>query len=142
MSTASGRRLALQEALSAQKIDMRPDSALCKSFIEGTLDRSYTLDTVVYLCGLHRYLYDYTNYSERCAMILPRIASVLTSSLGGYEAAWAYCVRNEAPLIKAEVLQEVGVPEVWPWMIEEGKEKGCDVDNVEQMQKSSHELRT
>jgi hypothetical protein len=106
----------LEKALSEQGLTIRKDSSLCKSFIEGTLDASYTPEGIAYLCGLHRYLYEYTDYSARCAAILPRIANALSSSLGGYNAAWEYVTTVEAPLIKMAILQENPVPQVWPWM--------------------------
>ena len=118
MSTPCERRASLEKALAEQGLVIRKDSALCSCYIDGTLDSSYTPEAIAHLCGLHKYLYEYTDYSARCACILPAIANGLSSSLGSYEAAWKYVVQSEAPLIKMRVLQEFGVPLVWPWLNE------------------------
>jgi hypothetical protein len=116
MSDAVARRGILEQALSKRGLVIRADSSLCKSFIEGTLDASYTPEAVTQLCGLHKFLYEYTNYSQRCASILPAIANALSSSLGSYDAAWNYVVTTEAPIIKCQVLRENPVPvDKWPW---------------------------
>lgn len=114
---ADERRRVLEELMAAQGMEIRPDSSLCKCFIAGTLDPSYTAETVTFLCGLHKFLYLYTPYSARCSVILPAIANGLSSSLGSYDSAWKYVVQHEAPLLKLSVLEEVGgVPTVWPWL--------------------------
>lgn len=110
------RRALLEEALGKQGLVIRPDSSLCRSYIQGTLSSEYTPDTIAYMCGIHKWLYEYTSYPYKCAVLLPASAHHMSASMGSYTAALSYVKQHEAPLIKAAVLEEYGVPDNWPWL--------------------------
>jgi hypothetical protein len=112
----SSRRAVLEAALSEHGMTIRPDSGLCRAYLHGMLPSQYTPDMIAFTCGMHRYLYEYTNYGELCSEIIPRLATLLAPSMGSYEAALAYAKKHEAPILKAETIALYGMPEVWPWM--------------------------
>jgi hypothetical protein len=115
-SSTDERRATLKAALVAAGLELRDDSGLCRAYIESALDECYTPELIAFICGLHRFLYEHTDYPSRCAEIIPRVARGLAPCMGGYAAALAYARRNETPILKAEALAKYGLPEVWPWL--------------------------
>lgn len=113
---ADERYTSLLACLATEGVELRADSQLCKAFLQGTLDPSYTPAAVAHTCALHKYLFEYTPYMLRCQAILPQVAMQLAPSLGSYSAAWKFVKTSETPLIKAAVLAECGVPSRWPWL--------------------------
>ncbi|KAG5186388.1 hypothetical protein JKP88DRAFT_156905 [Tribonema minus] len=110
------RRQELEDVLKAQGLDLRSDSALCRAYICGSLDSFYTPELIAFICGVHKYLYEYTDYAQKCAEILPRVARMLAPALGGYENALVYTKKYETPMLKAESLAKFGLPSTWPWL--------------------------
>ncbi|KAG5183982.1 hypothetical protein JKP88DRAFT_163478 [Tribonema minus] len=110
------RRAVLEAALASQGLTIRPDSGLCRAYIHGMLEAYYTPELISFICGLHKYLYEYTDYGLRCSDIIPRLARMLAPSMGSYEAALTYAKKHEVPIIKAETLSKYGLPEIWPWL--------------------------
>lgn len=110
------RRQDLERVLKSQGLELRADSALCRAYISNTLDVYYTPDLVAFICALHKYLYEYTDYAIKCAETLPRVARMLAPALGSYENALMYAKKHETPILKAETLAKFGLPVVWPWL--------------------------
>lgn len=107
----------LGAALSAVGVEWRPDSNLCKCYVQGTLDPGFEAEAVAQICALHKFLYSYTSYEADCRAVLPSLAAALAPSLGGWACAWHYVKEREAPVIKAAAIRAVGgIPEVWPWL--------------------------
>ncbi|KAG5191282.1 hypothetical protein JKP88DRAFT_151251, partial [Tribonema minus] len=110
------RRTVLEAALSAHGLTIRPDSGLCRGYIHNTLEPHYTPDVIAFICGLHKYLYECTDYGAWCSDTILRLARMLAPSMGSYESALTYAKKHEVPILKAETLSEYGMPDVWPWL--------------------------
>lgn len=123
-SEACKRAKVLRNELFKHEMNIRPDSMLCKAYLEGTTPLN--AETVAYVSALHRYLYDFTPYGQRCAVELPAQAHLLSSAMGGYLPALKYLKVHQAPIIKAEILQQYPVPDQWPWMVQESTDSCTD----------------
>lgn len=119
---AQQRRLHdLQTSLAVRGVDLRADSQLCKAFVLGTLQEEYTAESVADSCALHKFLYEYTTYSEDCAVYLPLMAGKLAQPLGSWSSAWQFVKQHETPLIKSTAIAKCGgIPPVWPWLQQTG----------------------
>jgi len=112
------RQADLNDALCTLGLQVRPDSALCKSFIAGTTDDSYTAAVVADICAMHKFLYEYTSYAIDCAIQIPYMVDNLSGPLGSATAAMNYIKQHEVPMIKTLAIEKTGgMPTVWPWLL-------------------------
>jgi hypothetical protein len=112
------RRTILTEALNKQGLELRSDSQLCKSYIDGTLSIDYTPEHIVEICCYHKFLFIYTSYIDDFSRTIPYLTKDLEKSLGSSEAAQKYIKNNEIPFLKAmAIVNAGGLPQQWPWLV-------------------------
>lgn len=113
----NARAVELTAALQLLGLQLRPDSALCKSYMANRVDKSYTASVVAEICALHKFLYEYTSYSFDCAVQIPIMLASLADPLGSEAAAYSYIKCHEIPILKHVAIEKSGgIPTVWPWI--------------------------
>lgn len=113
------RRQILIDALLKNGVELRSDSQLCNSYIEGTLSTDFTPEYIADVCAYHKFLFGYTSYIDDFAQTVPRMTKELEISLGSMDAAQNYIKNHEIPFLKSMAIMKVGgLPSVWPWLLE------------------------
>jgi hypothetical protein len=120
MAAKAELRQTLLQALHELGLELRNDSALCSSFLSGTLSSEYTAHEVAKTCALHRFLYEYTPYPLYCTTTVPHLVHSLTLPLGSHAAAVQYVQYYEVPLLKSlAITASGGIPVLWPWLVQQ-----------------------
>ena len=110
---------ALTNALNALGLELREDSALCRSYLANQVDSFYTAEVVADICATHKFLYEYTTYSQDCCLHIPKMVEKLAAPLGSEAAAMAFIRQHEIPILKSVAIERAGgMPEVWPWLVQ------------------------
>ena len=108
------RRQILINSLSKRGLSLRPDSRLCSSYIDGTLDEHWNVDRVVEECALMHWLYTYTDYPIKLAEAYNFFSSFFPSG----KSVKDYVKDNVQPVIKLGTIKTYGgLPKTWPWLL-------------------------
>lgn len=119
--TRDGRKQALEDELKKLDLALRYDSRLCSCYISGQTSADWTAAKVARECAVMHWLYNFTDYEERC-----RVAAIEESRVG-----WFYSGRHFAdylkkrvyPTIKEGILRENKEQlNTWPWLQKDRKE--------------------
>ncbi|AAR26894.1 FirrV-1-B19 [Feldmannia irregularis virus a] len=118
MATMDGRscirRQVLVNSLSKAGLFLRPDSRLCSSYVEGTLDENWDVDRVVHECALMHWLYNYTNYASKLTEAYSFFSMFFTEG----KAVKEFIKDKVQPVIKFGIIEaHGGIPMTWPWML-------------------------
>lgn len=121
--TRDERKDELEHELGKLDLSLRYDSRLCSCYISGQTSADWTAALVANECALMHWLYNYTDYEERC-----RVAALEESKVGWFHSGRHfsdYMKRRVYPTIKERIIKDSeGELDAWPWMKKE-KEKGC-----------------
>ena len=106
------RRDELYMELNKYNLEIRPDSRLCYCYINNKLDESWSLEKVVFeLCVTH-WLFNFTDYPERCDAALKYYYGIFNNKT----ACHNYFKMYIQPQIKLDVIFHTGgLPLKWPW---------------------------
>lgn len=109
------RKKELEDALSKLNLVLRYDSRLCSCFINGLTSAEWTSSKVAVECAMMHWLYNFTDYEERC-----RVAATEESKKMCFHGARHfadYMKKRVYPIIKERIIEEnKGGPDPWPWM--------------------------
>lgn len=109
------RRNELKEAMSKKKLKIRSDSRLCDNYINGTLNKEWTLDDVVDMCCEMHWLYNYTNYKKRLDKELSEEINFYKEWGERYHFPTVY--EDVESDIREEIIEDNGgYPNIWPWL--------------------------
>ena len=116
-NTQITRRIELEKALAEKGLTLRMDSKLCYCYVNGQTGPEWDVPRVVHECAIMYWLYNFTNYKERCDF-----AAFYESRLYFFPSKrdlMSYMRRCVHPLIKETIIRENGgVPSTWPWLEE------------------------
>ena len=115
------RKRELEHELGRLKLFIRYDSRLCCCYINGVTSPEWTAQKVARECAIMHWLYNYTDYEERC-----REAATAESKKTWFHSGKHFAdhmKRRVYPAIKESILKErkqgdLG-SETWPWIINE-----------------------
>lgn len=107
------RRDCLSAELKKMTLKIRPDSRLCRSFVDGELGHDWPVRRVAQQCALMHWLYNFTPYP---AML--RDAMRYHSQFIANPRDLHLFVRDHVePLIKNNIFSvHGGAPSEWPWV--------------------------
>lgn len=111
------RKKDLEDAMKKQGLLIRSDSQLCQNFILGTLDKMWTLNDVVDMCGEMKWLFEYTPYKKILDETVKQDAKGFRK-FKGYSWSICYQIAFEEcePIIREEILKKYPKPTKWPWL--------------------------
>ena len=111
------RKNILEKALTDMGLTLRMDSKLCYCYVNGQTGPEWDVHRVVHECSVMHWLYNFTNYQERC-----EFAAINESRLHYFRTQrdlMCYMRKYVHPAIKETIIREnMGLPEVWPWMVQ------------------------
>ena len=106
----------LEDALSKVGLSLRMDSKLCYCYVNGQTGPEWNIHRVVHECCVMHWLYNFTNYQERCSF-----ASAHESRIHYFNSQMEfskYMRRYVHPMIKETIIAENGgLPTAWPWIV-------------------------
>ena len=109
------RKSELEKGLEKVGLKLRYDSKLCYCFINNQTGPEWTVESVVHECSVMHWLYNYTNYQNRC-----NFASEQESRIHYFHDKrhfLSYMRKSIFPQIKDSILKESGgIPSPWPWV--------------------------
>ena len=114
--TRDERKNALQDELNKLNLSLRYDSRLCSCYISGQTSADWTAALVANECALMHWLYNFTDYQERC-----RVAMIEESRVGWFHSGRHfadYLKRRVYPTIKERIIKDSQL-DTWPWMKKE-----------------------
>lgn len=131
-SVVESRKIDLEHALKKLGLSLRYDSKLCYCFINGQTGPEWTVESVVHECCVMHWLYNHTNYQERCDF-----ASQCESQIRFFNDKrhfLSYMRRSIFPQIKDCIIKEnEGFPSPWPWLLTKTTNQCVDVQHVSTM---------
>ena len=114
-NTQIQRKNQLEEGLDKAGLKLRMDSKLCYCYVNGQTGPEWDIHRVVHECSVMHWLYNFTNYQERCSF-----ASENESRIHYFNSQaefLRYMRRYIHPMIKEAVIAENGgLPATWPWL--------------------------
>ena len=119
------RKNALEDELSKLNLSLRYDSRLCSCYISGQTSADWTAALVANECALMHWLYNFTDYEERC-----RVAATEESRVGLFHSGRHfadYLKRRVYPTIKERIIKDSQL-DTWPWMKKEDKEQDTNAN--------------
>lgn len=118
--TRDERKKTLEDELSKLNLSLRYDSRLCSCYISGQTSEDWTAAKVANECALMHWLYNFTDYEERCQAAAMEEFRVGWFHSGRHFAD--YLKRRVYPTIKESIIKDSeGELDTWPWMKKEKK---------------------
>lgn len=115
MHDREARKKTLEDELSKLNLSLRYDSRLCSCYISGQTSADWTAERVARECALMHWLYNFTDYEERC-----RVAAIEESKMTWFRSGRHFAdhlKRTVYPAIKECITREnEGELGTWPWM--------------------------
>lgn len=110
---SEARREKLTEELSRVNLQIRPDSKLCRGFINGDLGPEWSLQRVVHESALMHWLYNCTAYRS-CLNEASKQWAPLFVCGADFRTFFRLVL---VPGVKLHIINtHGGVPDVWPWL--------------------------
>jgi len=113
MNNIEIRKKELEEELRKYKLEIRPDSRLCYCYIHEKLDKTWSLDKVVFEICVTNWLWNYTDYKDRCDYVLKH----MMNNFRAKTICHNYFKLYVQPNIKIDTINFMGgIPLKWPWI--------------------------